>query len=336
MPDLLNVKAKETLNRIKEEARYRLGIEEVVGGIRRTVQSYFQNQRYIYSKDKIQTDFDIQNIFQKEIDRAKQLNLVGPFYVLDDSERAEVIKISKYILFIKLQKQLVQIEKDFNTFVPFMQLTPTDRRQVIENILDISIFSQMNVVVKDKVNGVKSELDATNTQIEVSKAQIADTKETIQSLVKNTQQIIEERKAAQAQLEAQMVAVNGDIEELSEPLKISGTSIQTELKEVQKKRTDAQKILGKIEQAKESINEDIEFFNNNETCSLCKQGIAHDHKDTLLTQRKTKLEEYQQGTQDINTQITKTEKQIAEIQSRLDEHQTNVIRLANKRETLMN
>ena len=221
-----------------------------------------------------------------------------------------------------------------SSFVPFMQLTPTDRRQVIENILDISIFSQMNVVVKDKVNGVKSELDATNTQIEVSKAQIADTKETIQSLVKNTQQIIEERKAAQAQLKAEMVVIQTDIDKLSEPLKISGTSIQNELKEVQKKRTDAQKILGKIEQAKESINEDIEFFNNNETCSLCKQGIAHDHKDALLGQRKTKLDEYQQGTQDINTQIAKTEKQIEEIQGRLNEHQTNVIRLANKRETL--
>jgi DNA repair exonuclease SbcCD ATPase subunit len=84
-----------------------------------------------------------------------------------------------------------------SSFVPFMQLTPTDRRQVIENILDISIFSQMNVVVKDKVNGVKSELDTTNTSIEVTKAQIGDTKETIQSLVKNTQQIIEERKAAE-------------------------------------------------------------------------------------------------------------------------------------------
>jgi hypothetical protein len=122
MPDLLNEKAKETLEKIKVEARYKLGIEEVVGGIKRTVQSYFQYQRNIYSKEKILSEIDIQNIFLKEIERAKQLKLVGFFYVLDDNEKEEVIYISKYIVYLKLQKQLDQIEKDFNTFVPFMQL----------------------------------------------------------------------------------------------------------------------------------------------------------------------------------------------------------------------
>jgi hypothetical protein len=138
MPDLLNEKAKETLNTIKEEARYKLGIEEVVGGIKRTVQSYFQNQRNIYAKEKIQIDADIQNIFQKEIGRAKQLNLVGPFYVLDENERAEVIQISKYIVYIKLQKQLDQIEKDFNTFVPFMQLV---NRGIFSATYNITAFN---------------------------------------------------------------------------------------------------------------------------------------------------------------------------------------------------
>jgi hypothetical protein len=138
MPDLLNEKAKETLNTIKEEARYKLGIEEVISGIKRTVQSYFQNQRNIYSKEKIQIDTDIQNIFQEEISRAKQLNLVGPLYVLDENERAEVIQISKYIVYIKLQKQLDQIEKDFNTFVPFMELV---NRGIFSATYNITAFN---------------------------------------------------------------------------------------------------------------------------------------------------------------------------------------------------
>lgn len=153
MPELLNEKAKETLNTIKEEARYKLGIEEVVGGIKRTVQAHFYNQRSLYSKDKIQSNIDIQLIFQKEIDRAKQLNLVGPFYILDNSERAEVINISKYIVYIKLQKQLEQIEKDFNTFVPFMQLV---KRGIFSatytiNALNISVDIAKNVFNKIRV-----------------------------------------------------------------------------------------------------------------------------------------------------------------------------------------
>ncbi len=151
MPDLLNEKAKETLNRIKEEARYKLGIEEVVGGIKRTVQSFFQNQRNTYTKDKIQTDVDIQNIFQKEIDRAKQLSLVGPFYVLDDSERADVIKISKYIVYIKLQKQLDQIEKDFNTFIPFMQLVNRGIFSASYSVTVLNLTIDLTKKVFDKI-----------------------------------------------------------------------------------------------------------------------------------------------------------------------------------------
>jgi hypothetical protein len=151
MPELLNEKAKETLNRIKEEARYKIGIEEVVGGIKRTVESYFQNQRNIYNQDKVQTDIDLQNIFQKEVDRAKQLSLIGPFFVLDDTERAEVIKISKYIVNVKLQKQLDQIEKDFNTFIPFMQLVKRGILSASYSITALNITIDLTKKVFDKI-----------------------------------------------------------------------------------------------------------------------------------------------------------------------------------------
>lgn len=122
MPALLNEQAKKNLNTIKEQARYKLGVEEVVGGIKRIVQSFFKNQLTIYSEDNIQTADDIQAVFQKEIIRAKCLKIVGTFYVLDENERVEVVEISKYIVYIKLQKQFEQIEKDFNTFMPFMKI----------------------------------------------------------------------------------------------------------------------------------------------------------------------------------------------------------------------
>jgi hypothetical protein len=122
MPGHLNEKAKNTLSAIKEEAKYQLGHEEVIYGIKKTVQSYFQNQQNIYSKEKIQTDTDIQNVFHKEIKRADNLSLVGSFYVLDETEKDEVLKISKYIVFVKLQNQFDQIEKDFNTFIPYIKI----------------------------------------------------------------------------------------------------------------------------------------------------------------------------------------------------------------------
>jgi hypothetical protein len=121
MPALLNERAKQNLNKIKEEAKYRLGIEEVINGIKQTVESYFRHQRNLYSKDEIHTFEDIYNIFLKEIQRAKSLDLLGPFYVLDSNEKAEINQISKYIVFTKLKKQFNQIEKDFKTFSPYVK-----------------------------------------------------------------------------------------------------------------------------------------------------------------------------------------------------------------------
>ena len=128
MPEHLNETAKQKLHRIKEEARYKLGIEEFLGAIKRTVQSFFQKQAYIYSKEKITSEADIQNVFQKEISRVNSLNIpqqktynsADGYYVLNDDEKKEALLIAKYIVYVKLKKQLAQIENDFNTFLPFM------------------------------------------------------------------------------------------------------------------------------------------------------------------------------------------------------------------------
>lgn len=122
MPSLLNKNAQEALNTLKEKAKYKLGIEEVIGGIQRTVHYYFQNQHKLYSKDTFHSEIDIQNVFNKEIDRVQSMSIVGFFYVLDNLERDEVIQISKYITLMKLKKQFDQIERDIKIFRPFIQL----------------------------------------------------------------------------------------------------------------------------------------------------------------------------------------------------------------------
>jgi hypothetical protein len=152
MPDLLNEKAKNTLITIKEEGKYKLGIEEVVDGIKKTVKFHFRNQRNIYSKDKILTNIELQNIFQKEIERIKQLELVGSYYILDENEKAEVIQIAKYISYIKLQKQIDQIEKDFNSFVSFIELI---NRGIFTATYDITAFNVKINLTKNTFQEIK-------------------------------------------------------------------------------------------------------------------------------------------------------------------------------------
>lgn len=146
MPELINEKSKQRLNIIKEEARYKLGIEELLGAIKRTVQSYFSLQASIYSNDKIISADDILNIFHKEIDRAKTLKIpqhtsrygTDSIIILTEDEKSEALKISQYIVSVKLQKQFNQIEKDFSTFLRFMN---GFRRGVFNAVYNISAFN---------------------------------------------------------------------------------------------------------------------------------------------------------------------------------------------------
>jgi hypothetical protein len=146
MPDLLNEKAKQRLNQIKEEARYKLGIEEILALIKRIVEAFFSTQKNIYSKQKIASPEDIINLFQKEVERVKELKILEQtsrygtenIIILTEDEKSEALKISQYIVFVKLHKQFHQIEKDFNTFLPFMQ---GFRRGMFQAFYKISAFN---------------------------------------------------------------------------------------------------------------------------------------------------------------------------------------------------
>lgn len=160
MPELLNEDAKNRLHKIKEEARYKLGIEEILSAIKRTVQSFLQIQSNTYSKEKIISPNDIVNIFQKEIERAKSLQIpiqasrygTDNIIILTEEEKSEALQIAQYIVFIKLQKQFEQIEKDFNTFLPFMQ---GFRRGIFKAFYSISVFNLKMEITNTKFTEVK-------------------------------------------------------------------------------------------------------------------------------------------------------------------------------------
>lgn len=160
MPVHLNEIAKQKLLNIKEEASYKLGIEEILGAIKRTVQSFFQYQSKIYSKEKINVAADIQNIFHREIVRVKELNIpqqqtynrADGYYVLNDDEKKEALQIAQYIVYVKLKKQLDQIYKDFNTFLPFMF---SNKRGIFSANYFVTTFSVRIDITKSTFHEIK-------------------------------------------------------------------------------------------------------------------------------------------------------------------------------------
>ncbi len=109
-------------NLLDNSAKHRLGMNEFMISIKRTVQGYIETQRKPYANHKVfNKTHDVIQVFMRELEKIQSIRLVVlKSYILSDEEKEEALKISKYILEVKLQQTFDQIERDFNIFLPFM------------------------------------------------------------------------------------------------------------------------------------------------------------------------------------------------------------------------
>ena len=177
-------------------------------------------------------------------------------------------------------------------FTPFMQLSASDRRAVIEDLLDIQIFSSMNVIVKSKLHALKDESAQLKIQIDNTKDKIDLHKKHLEELKKNTKEIVEAKKlevnentASLSQLENEATEKEVQIENLlTEVSDDDATS---------KKFNKLNQLEAKIEGNIQKLEKDIEFYSVNSTCPTCDQAI--NNKDEKVHTCNSKITELSEG-----------------------------------------
>jgi hypothetical protein len=107
---------------LNDKAKYKIGIHEFMASIKNTVKSFQTSQNYSFRyTSNLKHPQEVVSIFENEYEKIQALTIQNfRFNVLTEQEKEEALEISKYILKIKLQKAFDQIERDFNTFLPFM------------------------------------------------------------------------------------------------------------------------------------------------------------------------------------------------------------------------
>jgi len=163
-----------------------------------------------------------------------------------------------------------------SSFVPFMQLSAADRRSVIENILDINIFSTMNVVLKGKVLSLKETIKELNTKIEIEKNKINIQKSYIATLEKKNNEDDDVKNERISELEKKIHTIRYDM--ISNNLSVEGLQadmnfVKKTLKEKNNKIQDARAHIVTLKNAKEQKQKEIHFFKDNCTCPTCTQPI---------------------------------------------------------------
>ncbi len=198
-----------------------------------------------------------------------------------------------------------------STFVPFMQLTAVNRREVIEDLLDIKIFSAMSEVVKAKLRSRKEEVRT----LELKKDSLLDKVEMQKNFIKTIEETgHEDIKKKQNQIGKIAKEAKGHIdknEELSKELETLDSKLLN-LTDVTKSLRTLSDLRGKIKQKSSAAGSEYNFFNDNVTCPTCTQPIEDSFRVNKIA--------------DLNNSINKLQTGLSELESKIKEEELREVR----------
>jgi DNA repair exonuclease SbcCD ATPase subunit len=215
------------------------------------------------------------------------------------------------------------------SFVPFMQLPVWQRREVIEDILDIKVFSTMNTILKEKIAENKEELSAVETEIRIITEQAKAQKSLIDSLQHSKDQNV---KVLRDKIETNINEIN-DKTQLVDVLNKDVETLNTQLyekAEVDKNIDMCKSNMNKLSQKLTQVDEHIEFFTSNETCPSCEQGIQHDHKDKIIQKISSDKKQITDNMDMLNSAYSKLSKDLQDKQDVLNQIQDKNISISTE------
>ena len=217
-----------------------------------------------------------------------------------------------------------------STFVPFMRLPVVQRREIIEDILDIQIFSTMNVVLKDKIRENRDELkefdyqlDLLNEKIQLQKNYLVDLdKKNKADIVKKEEKIIDLVNSENSQY-LLIEKTNKDIENIKAQI----TEYSSSSNKLKKLNTFLIKLSSKLK----TCQKEHEFFEKNHVCPTCTQDISDQLRTDKLTSGKNKIDEMSIGYNDILSAIGEEETRFTKWNELSEEitNSNNIISQAN-------
>lgn len=191
------------------------------------------------------------------------------------------------------------------SFTPFMQLHLGARREIIEDILDISIFTSMNSVLKNKLAQLENEKRILEGEIEVAKQKANIQEQYIQTLEDDKSSKVKEIKQAIKEADEQI--------EISTATKVAFVTEKESLNDPTEKKRQLEQYRTKFEAQVQKHKRDLEFFHNTDECPTCQQGIEHDHKEIMTQRDEEKISELESALEELNTQYSEVEKLVGQV-----------------------
>ena len=207
------------------------------------------------------------------------------------------------------------------TYVPFMELPAQQRREIIEDLLDIQVFSTMGLLAKDQLSDNKKDIQENAYKIELTESKIESAKD-------NNDAIRKIRETEVEKIRAKMAGHIEDIETRVKKIESIESEIQSlyetisDKKFVKSKFDKASSLLDNLERQQRDRSKELRFYHDHDNCPTCKQGIDHEFKEKVKSEQYVKRKEVDEAIVELLAKIAEYQKRLNEISTVEDNVQT--------------
>lgn len=246
-----------------------------------------------------------------------EIYLNGEFINQSADARDFQKKLEKTILKMNFKSFTQIVILGSSSFTPFMKLSTQNRREVIEDILDIDIFSLMNTLLKERSSTLKTEMSQNEYDIKSAQSGIEMKSEYIEKLKGSKQDRVESIKR---NIEECQLRISELQSEIGSKLKVAESIVIGDIEKLTldfEKRVD---IFKKMKNNKERLLKENKFFEDNDSCNTCHQVISEDVSNSIVSKNDDKINE-------LDNACVEIQKMISEIQNTITEEQDKVSRV---------
>jgi DNA repair exonuclease SbcCD ATPase subunit len=196
------------------------------------------------------------------------------------------------------------------TYVPFMELPAHARREVIEDLLDIQVFSTMNTLLKDRISVNKEEISSKKYDIDLLKTKIESAEKHNEAVRRMKMIEVDRIKERVGNLLSDIESDTRAIEEVQREIEDLLSKV-TDKSKVQERHSRMLTIKAELSARKKIIDKTLSFYHDNDTCPTCTQGIVHKHD--IIADHNKSLSEVIDGLNSLEVKMKETNERAAEI-----------------------
>ncbi len=199
-----------------------------------------------------------------------------------------------------------------SSFVPFMQLPTGARREIIEDLLDIKIFTAMNILLKERLQQNKNNLKDIKYKIDLEQEKLEVHQKYIDEMQSKNKERIDNLKAEIKKSETAISRLEDDISKNNSSVKDLQESVKDE-ESVQKKLNEILKIESKFEEKLKKLKKEIKFYQDNDHCPTCDQDINDEIKSKKVGQNESKILEVNEAFDKLQIELDKENQRLLDI-----------------------